>query len=362
MTVWHLPEDGVVRNPYGQLLVSSLEARGVRVVSLGYRHLFALRALDGLPDAIHFQFIDVFVVPAGQVPALWRAWLKGPLFLLQICLLRLAGCRIVWTVHNLGNHERRLAWVEWFFSLMFARLAHALVVHGEAAREAVMRAYRLRRDRITVVFHPNYDGAYPDHLTRDEARRRLGIEPATVVVLSLGPMRPYKGLPDAVRAFRSMEHRGPAVYWIAGATPDAGVLAELRHDADATAGVILRPGHVAPADVETLLKACDVVALPYRRILTSGAAVLAMTYGRPCVAPRLGCLPEVLDDRGAFLYDPAIPGGLRDALTRAVSSPALLSMGQHNRACASDWTWARAADILIALYSGRPPAAAAGVQ
>jgi len=41
-------------------------------------------------------------------------------FLAQVVLLRLAGCRIVWAVHNLVNHDRRLAKVDWFFSLLFA--------------------------------------------------------------------------------------------------------------------------------------------------------------------------------------------------------------------------------------------------
>jgi glycosyltransferase involved in cell wall biosynthesis len=368
MILWQLPEDGAGKNPYGQLQMCSLEARGVRIVPIPYRHLFATRAIAERPDVVHFQFIAPYILPAPPSRARWRVLLKGPVFLGQVLLLRLAGCRIVWTVHNLVNHERRLARWEWFFSLLFTRLAHHLVVHGEVARRQVIATYHLRRreDRVTVLLHPNYIGAYPDCLTREQARQALGIGAHAKVILSLGQIRPYKGLLELVRAFRDMPAPSGVELWIAGEPVDEQLIASLQREAETCPGVHLRVGHQSPAQVETLLKACDLVALPYLSILSSGAALLAMSFSKPCAAPRLGCLPEVLDDRGAFLYDPAEAGGLRDALVRAVDSFASLpAMGEHNRARAAAWSWPAAADLLIDLYQGRPrPAArpAAGLQ
>lgn len=354
MTLWHLPEVAG-QNPYGALLMQSLGQRGVRVVPMAHRHLFALPALANRPDVIHFQFIDGYVLPAGRSPSWWRALVKGPLFLIQVAMLRLAGCRIVWTVHNLLNHERRFATLEWFFSLLFTRLAHRLVVHCQVARREVIRLYRLRRreEKIQVLFHPNYMGAYPDHGTREQARQRLAIEPDAVVILCLGQIRHYKGLPEIVQAFRDLPGRAQAELWIAGNPADQAMASELVQAAEGVPGVHLRLEFLDPGDVDALLKACDVVALPYRRILTSGAAALAMSYGKACVAPRLGCLVEVLDDEGAFLYDATTPGGLGQALARAVeASDRLGAMGRHNFARASDCSWPRAADLLINMYQG----------
>jgi len=58
------------------------------------------------------------------------------------------------------------------------------------------------------------------------------------------------------------------------------------------------------------MNACDVVVFPYQEILTSGAVILAMSFGRACVAPRLGCIQDVLDDKGAFIYEPSNKAGL----------------------------------------------------
>jgi glycosyltransferase involved in cell wall biosynthesis len=359
MMLWHVPEDPAGKNPYGQLLKRSLAERGVRVVPILYNHLFALQALAERPDVVHFQFIAPFILPAPPSRSRWRALVKGPMFLGQVLLLRLIGCRIVWTVHNLVNHERRLARWEWFFSLLFTRLAHSLVVHGETARQEVIAMYHLqkRQDRVNVLFHPNYAGAYPDPLTREQARQALGIGQQATVILSIGQIRPYKGLPELISAFRAMPGRAGVELWIAGEAVDEALVASLQRDAEAGPGVHLRLGHQSPAEVGMLLKACDLVALPYRHILTSGAALLAMTFGRPCAAPRLGCLTEVLDEDGAFLYDPMDADGLRDALARAAESFSRLpAMGEHNRTRAAAWSWPVAAELLLGLYNGRSAA------
>jgi len=356
MIAWHLPDDGSSGgNPYWRLLAHSLQSRGVTVVSVPYRHLTGLRAFAGRPDILHFQFVAPYVLPAEPSRSRLKAVIKGVLFLLQVWMLRLVGCRIVWTVHNLVNHERRLARVEWFYTLLFTRLVHLLVVHGDAARREVIATYRLERRaaRVAVIFHPNYIGAYPDDVSREEARERLGIDASSVVILCLGQLRRYKGLPEIVRAFRGMRGRERAALWIAGEPVDAALAAHLQQEVDASPGVHLRVGAMPPGEVELLLKASDVVALPYRSILTSGAAILAMSYGRPCVAPRLGSLVDVLDDKGAFLYDAAEPDGLREALALAVaSSSSLPAMGRHNFAKASAWTWEEAARMLVDLYDG----------
>jgi glycosyltransferase involved in cell wall biosynthesis len=354
MTVWHLPHVPD-KNPYGELFVRSLGARGIRVVAVPYRHLFALGAIGDRPDVLHFQFVAPYILPAEPSLPRARALVKGILFLVQVTLLRQAGCRIVWTVHDLLNHERRLAGLEWFFSLLFTRLAHLLIVHGEAARAAVSAAYRLqgREDRIAVVFHPNYIGAYPGECTREQARTRLGVTPSSLMILSIGQIRPYKGLPELLRAFAGLPGRDRAELWIAGEPVDRALAGDLQREARSSPRIRLRVGHQAPEDLDALMKACDIVALPYRHILTSGAALLAMSYGKPCVAPRLGCLEEVLDGRGAFLYDPATPDDLGAALARAVdSADHLEAMGRHNFAKASAWTWPRVAELLIDRYEG----------
>ena len=354
-TLWYLPEHPTVKNPYGQLLIQSLEARGIRVIPMLYEHLFARHAFAGRPDVVHFQFVQPYIIPAENAQSWWRAIVKGVLFLMQVFMLRLLGARIVWTVHDLADHERRLLRIEWFFTLLFTRLAHRIVVHGNVARTAVVARYHLQRQlhKLAVIFHPNYIGAYPDSLTRAQAREDLGVAPNTVMLLSVGQIRPYKGLTDLVEAYRGLQSDITTALWIAGEPVDAALAADLQHAAHADSTIQVLATFHSPAEIERLLKACDVVVLSYRAILTSGAALLAMSFGKPCIAPRLGCLVEALDSEGAFLYDPAEPAALRDALARALASVNQLPvMGAHNFERASAWSWTRAAELLDDVYHG----------
>jgi glycosyltransferase involved in cell wall biosynthesis len=111
------------------------------------------------------------------------------------------------------------------------------------------------------------------------------------------------------------------------------------------------PGFVADGDVQVYMNACDVVVLPYRKTLSSGAALLAMSFARACVAPAQGSLSDVLDPAGAFLYDPDSEGGLPDALRRvAGAAEQLAQMGRHNRQRVSRWTWTDMARATARLY------------
>ncbi len=67
------------------------------------------------------------------------------------------------------------------------------------------------------------------------------------------------------------------------------------------------------------MNAADAVVLPYRQITTSGAAMLAWSFGKPVISP---ALPAFLEPMAAapflgLLYDPADPRALAEALRQA---------------------------------------------
>jgi glycosyltransferase involved in cell wall biosynthesis len=115
--------------------------------------------------------------------------------------------------------------------------------------------------------------------------------------------------------------------------------------------ITLIAGHVEDDMVELYMNACDVVVLPFRRIFTSGSAILAMSFGKPCIAPRVGCIPDALDDEGAFLYDGAAPNALETTMRAALASRTRLTeMGLHNAEKVTAWDWKRVARMTAAVY------------
>jgi hypothetical protein len=69
------------------------------------------------------------------------------------------------------------------------------------------------------------------------------------------------------------------------------------------------------AELEAAIDGADAVVLPYKTIMNSGSALLALSRNRPVLAPNVGSLPEVRECVGAdwlYLYD----GDFREEVLR----------------------------------------------
>ncbi len=275
-------------------------------------------------------------------------------------LLRLYGIPLIWTIHNLAPHESRHPTVDWLLGRIVIGLSSGLIVHGDSGKRLVMANWRLGdRHRFVVIPHGNYMRNYPDTVSRATARRTLALDDSNVAFLFLGAVRPYKGILELLEAFRRVAP-ADAVLLIAGQPLNEDFRRRIEDMMARVEHIRFYPGFVPDEEIQIYMNASDIVVLPYRRVLSSGAALLAMSFGKPCVAPSDGCLPDVLDDSGAFLYDPEDPTGLLDSLRHAVEArDRLVEMGRHNRSKAASWTWAQAAEATRALYeqclSGRSP-------
>jgi glycosyltransferase involved in cell wall biosynthesis len=117
------------------------------------------------------------------------------------------------------------------------------------------------------------------------------------VVAFVGRLAPYKGLLELLTAFRG--HPDPAARLvIAGAPFDATFVRTVQHLAERDRRVTVHAHFVADADLQTYLRAADLVALPFRSILNSGSAMLALSFDRPVLVPDYGAMPELRADAG----------------------------------------------------------------
>ena len=308
-------------NPYVSLLAQGLEKLGVQCSSEGN---FGLPLSGKRPgranpdllhrdrtDILHFHWLELLYLHPS-----WRNRLRRTLSVLGgMWLAGRHGIRTVYTVHNLMGHEERFArWNEWVNRRVF-RVADAIHVHDEQMREEIERRYGRTRDVYTIP-HGNYIGAYPDTCSREEARERLGLDPRGLVFLFMGQLRPYKGVEDLIQAFKSVA-RTDEILFVAGRAYDPGYRTVIQRMARGCAGIKLRLAYVPPEEVQYLMRSADVCVLPYRHVSTSGAAMLAFSFGTPIIAPALGGFVETAEAGRGLLYDPLEEGGLTQVLTQA---------------------------------------------
>ncbi len=339
-------------NAYQTLLMRHLAGQGFHAVAGGGGGTFFRTALRRWKARIlHFHWLH----PYMTTPTAFGTIKRSLSFLAQILVLRLAGQKIVWTAHNLKHHESRHPGLERFFLSLFVRCCHAIIAHGETAKSELAAFARLRhRGKISVIPHGNYIGCYPNDLSRAQARARLRLPADETQFLFLGQIRPYKGVLELLDAFDELAREdggAKARLLIAGKPLDEASSHIISARAAQLNRVQYQPGFVPDERLQEYMNAADAVIFPYRDILTSGAVVLAMSFGRACVAPRLGCIGEILDERGGFPYDPADENGLLTALREAVRRcDELPRMGDHNRRLAEEWSWERIATMTAQIY------------
>ncbi|UCD51000.1 MAG: glycosyltransferase [Phycisphaerales bacterium] len=333
-------------NPYQDALAEHLSACGVAVEKVRtLKSLFRYGIfLHGAPDIVHLHWLPEFG---------WRQLraFRYLVFVLRLLMLRVRGIPLVWTIHNLLPHESRHRKMDWLLTRIVAGLSSGLIVHGESAQRQVVEIWRLRdQSRFAVIPHGNYTSNYPNDVSCTAARKKLGLDDSEMVFLFLGAVRPYKGVLELVDAFRTLAADHVSLV-IAGKPLNDNFAREIERAAAGLDRVRFHPVFVQDAEVQVYMNAADVVVLPYRHILSSGAALLAMSFGKPCIAPAIGCLGDVLDASGAFLYDPECETGLVKSMRRAVEAKHTLGrMGAHNHDKVLQWTWEKAAEATKTLY------------
>jgi beta-1,4-mannosyltransferase len=201
-----------------------------------------------------------------------------------------------------------------------------------------------------VLPHPNYLGAYPAARgTRAQERARLGLPEHAFVYLVFGQVRRYKRVPEVVRAFRAASDPSARLV-VAGAAHDDALRAEVEAARGDDVRVLLRLSAVSDDEVAGLHAAADAAVLHYRDVFSSGALLLALSFGLPVAGPRGTTLTELCRGEAAVTY---APGGLERALgDLRIGDPAARRAAALATARAYDWR--SYAEGIFELYGGAP--------
>jgi glycosyltransferase involved in cell wall biosynthesis len=316
-------------NPFQDLLASRFEEHGI--VPIGMTRLSDLDDPLGLPALVELQSDGVLV-------ALHVHWLARVLrgaeseaegqervasFLATMDAFRAAGGRIVWTVHNVLPHDTAYPALD--LELRRGVVARADVVHvlsagTVAAVAAAPAGYEIPEAKVLHVPHPAYLGAYPDPVSASDARRHHDLAVDDLVFGFVGNLRPYKGLDDLLVAFEALVADPPDArrrrLLITGAPARDGSMDALIERAQAHPDVVVDARRIPADELSVPLRASDVMVLPYRDSLNSGALLLALSFGTPVIAAASPHVSETVGPDASITFDPddraALGRALRD--------------------------------------------------
>ncbi len=258
-------------------------------------------ALLGRWDVLHLHWPENLL--GARTPA--RRTARRALVLALVLRLAATGRPVVRTLHNLRPHEPPGRLDAVLLCALESRTVHRVRLNARTPVPAGAAA--------TTVLH----GHYLDVLVA-----RPGLSPKPGRMLHFGLLRAYKGVEDLLAAFAGVSDLSGSLHVVGAVHPHApvGLREALSVAAAADPRVHLTLRHVPDDELAAELAAARLVVLPYRDVHNTGAALLALSAGRPVLLPQVPVTEDLRDEVGpgwVRLYD----GPLRaDDLARALAA------------------------------------------
>lgn len=325
-------------NQFLNLFWNSVVDYGIEVEPIQeHKSVFQLVLEPKKGDVVHLHWIHKFCkLEAGKELKSWRKIFSN---LLKLGLLKLQGYQIVWTVHNTISHACRTPAIEKQFRRLLSHLCDDIIVMSEYSRQEFIRLYD-REHRVHIVPHGNYISAYPNQLSRAEARRTLQIASHQTVMLHLGRIMRYKGIDKLLAGFEKLKDPNTLLL-IAGSCKDLDLQKEILQASQKDSRILPKLEFIPDEDIQLYMNACDWVVLPYRKILNSGSALLALSFGKPIIGPKQGAIAELIQDgQQGLIYsdDEDLVIVLQKALTISRDHWQTMCMNAYKLAEKYSWT------------------------
>ena len=275
---------------------------------------------------------------------------------------KLRGRKLVFTLHfhpdfsDWGGSRRlglRKAFDRWLGPLSTAA-ADDIIVHT-AQEKSMAASFGLIPESARVHIVPS--GIDIERFSRRPEhgfRERFGIGPSEKIVLYVGRVAQKKGLEFLLECAPIVLSRFPEVRFVV-AGEDMGLGKRMANEARKR-GLGDRFLVTGPLDDECLVSAyysCELLVLPSEYEAFGLVLAEAMACGRPCVASRVGGVPEVVDDgRTGILVPPRDSSSLAEAISTILSDPVQgQKMGEAGRAKAvREYSLERMTDRILAIY------------
>ena len=170
--------------------------------------------------------------------------------------------------------------------------------------------------KCVTIPHGSYVGVYPNNISQEEARKKLGLREDKFIYLFLGQIRDYKGVDVLLDAYSRVRTEN-TILVIAGVCRDPELRKLLNNSADDS--TVWHDGLVSDDVLQNYFNAVDVAVLPFKKIITSGSALLALSFGKAVIIPTMGDLSK-LPSSISYVYNPTQVNGLKEAMELALSN------------------------------------------
>ncbi|RJQ35841.1 glycosyltransferase [Candidatus Microgenomates bacterium] len=323
MKVLIFPKDP---NPYQELLYSQLRlkikikylANPTKSYALGLILLFPqllIYRLKGF-DIFHLHWVYNFKSPINNI--LFKT-IVTIYFLLFLSIIKLLRYKLIWTVHNVLPHDKQFV-NDVLARRFLSKLCDAKIVHSESTIDE-MKKIKMDTKNVYIIPHGNYIESYENKVNERDAKKYFDYKIDDFVFLFFGRIEKYKGIEDLLEVFKKITKKRKNIkLLIAGKCQDENLKKLLNNYKNKLRNNIkICTKFIENNEVQYYFNCANAIVYPFKEITTSGSVILALSFGKPVICPRIGALKDMPDNLGYF-YNERDEKGLYNCMLKAIEN------------------------------------------
>jgi glycosyltransferase involved in cell wall biosynthesis len=221
--------------------------------------------------------------------------------------------KVVCIADNIIPHEKRFG--DTAFTKYFLKSCDAFITMSEKVLTDLQQFENEKPAQL--VQHPLYDN-FGAIISKEAARKILGLGLNEKIILFFGFIRQYKGLDLLLNAMADERIKKENIkLLIAGEFyEDEKPYLELIKEKHLENSVILKTSFIPDSEVRNYLCAADSVVQPYKNATQSGVTPLAYHFEKPMIVTNVGGLPSLVPHEKVGLVTEPDPTSIADSILR----------------------------------------------
>ena len=218
--------------------------------------------------------------------------------------------KIICIADNIIPHEKRKG--DTVFTKYFLKPIDAFITMSEKVLSDLRKFVKDKPGQF--IPHPLYDN-FGNIVSKEAARKRLGIEQDEKIILFFGFIRKYKGLDILLDAMKILMEKGSDVKLLISGEfyDDKTAYLQQIESLGIRDRLILHTDFIADNEVKYHLCAADCVIQPYRNATQSGVTPLAYHFEKPMIVTNVGGLPSRVPEKTGLIAKPE-PGDIAEKI------------------------------------------------
>ncbi|MFN3917942.1 MAG: glycosyltransferase [Flavobacteriales bacterium] len=274
--------------------------------------------------------------PDLVVTRFWIPFMGPALGTIHRRLKKKSNVQIIAITDNVIPHEKRIG--DKILTRYFLNSCDAFAVLSQQVGKDLKTF--LPNAHFKVIQHPVYD-IFGDKISKDIARKTLGISKSVNLILFFGFIRKYKGLDILLEAFAKSNYKKNNVHLlIAGEFyGNKEEYLKLIEQLDIKSHILIHDEFISTEKMAHYFSAADMVAQTYRTATQSGITQVGYHFDCPMLVTRVGGLSEIIEHRGNGYVCEVNPDEIAHCLNHFFEGKKYEAYSKRSRELKANFSW-----------------------